>query len=120
MRATGRRIASLGVSLWFLAGGVLLLVVVNGHQSGAAPPGLPAATVATAKPARKTVRRTLDLPGQVEACEQARVYARIVGYVEKVHADIGDRVKKGDVLAELAVPERAAELKQKRTGSQRA
>src|SRR5207302_914096 len=38
---------------------------------------------------------------------------KIPGFVQKVHVDIGDRVHKGDVLAELWVPEMEEELKQK-------
>src|SRR5262245_25424796 len=54
--------------------------------------------------------RTLELPGQVEAAEQTKVHAKITAYVNKVHVDVGGRVKKGQVLAELAVPELEAEL----------
>jgi HlyD family secretion protein len=58
-------------------------------------------------------RGALELPGQVEAAEQTRLYARVAGFVGEVRAALGDRVKKGDVLAELAAPELEAELKQK-------
>jgi HlyD family secretion protein len=57
--------------------------------------------------------KTLKLPGQIEAAEQVRLFARIAGFVGQVKVDIGDRVKKGQVLAVLAVPEMEAELKQK-------
>jgi multidrug resistance efflux pump len=49
----------------------------------------------------------------VEAAEQTKLHAQIVGFVHKVHVDIGDRVKKGQVLAELSAPEVDAELRQK-------
>ena len=57
--------------------------------------------------------KALKLTGRIEASEQTPIHARIIGYVAKVNADLGDRVKKGQVLAEQAVPEREAELKQK-------
>ena len=63
--------------------------------------------------AQKGAPRTVELPGQVEAAEQTKLHAKIAGFVEKVHVDIGDRVKKGQVLAELSVPEIEAELRQK-------
>jgi RND family efflux transporter MFP subunit len=89
-------------------------LVVNGHPSPAGPPeGQPVVTVTTAKPERNTVRRIFELPGQIEASEQTGLYAQIAGSVQTVHVDIGDRVKKGQVLATLAVPEIQAERKQK-------
>src|SRR5262249_42703550 len=61
-----------------------------------------------------TVRGTLEFPAQVEPSQQTELYARIAGYVQNVHVDIGDRVKKGQALAELSAPEMEAELLQKR------
>jgi len=66
-----------------------------------------------AQPQPKGARYTIELPGQVEAAEQTSLYPRLAGYVQKVHVDIGDRVKKGQVLAELSVPEIEADLKHK-------
>ncbi len=43
--------------------------------------------------------------GRVEAAEQAGISARVAGVVDKVNVDIGDRVKKGQVLIELSAPE---------------
>jgi HlyD family secretion protein len=57
--------------------------------------------------------KNLKLPGQIEAADQTDVYSRIVGFVGRVSVDIGDHVKKGQVLAELAVPEMEAELRRK-------
>jgi multidrug efflux pump subunit AcrA (membrane-fusion protein) len=70
-------------------------------------------SIAVVKPARKTIHRRIELPGQIEAFEQTPIYVKIPGYVEIVSKDIGDRVKKGDLLAKLSVPEMDEELKQK-------
>src|ERR1043165_3846088 len=59
--------------------------------------------------------RTFEIPGQVEASEQTKLYAKVAGYVQKIHVDIGDRVRAGQVLAELAVPELEAEFRHKET-----
>jgi multidrug resistance efflux pump len=64
-------------------------------------------------PEQKDGAKVLQLPGTVEPAEQTPMYPRITGFVQKVNVDIGDRVKKGDVLAELSVPEMEAEQKQK-------
>jgi HlyD family secretion protein len=57
--------------------------------------------------------KTVKLPGQVEAAEQTEVFSRIVGFIQRVSVGLGDHVKKGQTLAELAVPELEAELKGK-------
>ncbi len=61
-------------------------------------------------------RQTIDLVGQLEPSEQVSVYAKVAGYVKKVHVGLGDRVKKGQVLVELSVPEMEIELKRKHAG----
>jgi RND family efflux transporter MFP subunit len=71
------------------------------------------ARVEVVKPEKKTVRRTTEQPGEVEAYEVTPIYARVAGYVKTWSAQIGDRVKTGQVLAELDVPEVAAEADQK-------
>jgi multidrug efflux pump subunit AcrA (membrane-fusion protein) len=70
--------------------------------------------VTVVKPQRGTVRYTIRQPGyNIEAFQQTPVYAKVAGYVAKVNFDIGDRVRKGEVLAELSVPEMHVELRQK-------
>lgn len=49
--------------------------------------------------------RTLRQPAQVEPYERADIVAKASGFVSEVNVDIGDNVKKGDVLAELSIPE---------------
>lgn len=79
-----------------------------------ARPTAPVAKVVVVKPERGTVRKTSEQPGQVEAFETTPIHARLAGYVEEVNVDIGDEVKKGQVLASLRVPETMAEVLQKR------
>ena len=56
----------------------------------------------------------LVLPGNVTAYVNAPIYARTSGYVSKWYKDIGSRVKKGDLLAEIDTPEVDAQLAQAR------
>ena len=74
----------------------------------------PVARVTTVTPERMTVRRTTEEPGQLEAAETTPIYAKLAGYVESVAVNIGAKVKKGQVLAELRMPETEADLKQRR------
>jgi RND family efflux transporter MFP subunit len=55
---------------------------------------------------------SLALPGSVEPLQETGVYARANGYVRKWYFDIGARVKKGEVMAELDVPDVDEELRQ--------
>jgi RND family efflux transporter MFP subunit len=47
----------------------------------------------------------VTLPGTTAAFAAANVYARATGYISRRNVDIGDHVKQGELLAELAVPE---------------
>src|SRR5215470_9175836 len=48
---------------------------------------------------------SVTLPGATAAFAAANIFARATGYIAKRNVDIGDRVKAGDLLAQLAVPE---------------
>jgi RND family efflux transporter MFP subunit len=64
---------------------------------------VPSLRVATIEPSPSTV--SVTLPGTTAAFAAANIYARATGYIDKRNVDIGDRVKAGDLLARLAVPE---------------
>jgi RND family efflux transporter MFP subunit len=71
-------------------------------------------------PERHTVRRTVGEPGQLEAYETTPIHAKIAGYVQRVGVDIGSEIKKGQVLAELWVPEMEADLAEKKAAVEQA
>jgi HlyD family secretion protein len=103
------------VHLWL----VPLLLTGCGRTPANAPTPAPAAgpgaplTVTVGKPERHELRRTVEQPGHIEAFAETPLLAKIPGFVKAVNVDIGDRVKTGDILAELFVPELEEELKQK-------
>jgi RND family efflux transporter MFP subunit len=55
---------------------------------------------------------SVTLPGTTGAFAAANVYARATGYISKRNVDIGDHVKQGELLAELAVPELDEQISQ--------
>jgi RND family efflux transporter MFP subunit len=71
---------------------------------------VPTLRVATVEPSPGTV--SVSLPGTTAAFAAASIYARATGYIAKRNVDIGDRVKAGDLLAQLAVPELDAQIAQ--------
>jgi multidrug efflux pump subunit AcrA (membrane-fusion protein) len=78
----------------------------------AAGPGAPLA-VTIGHPEKHELRRAVEQPGHIEAFAETPLLAKVPGFVKAVNVDIGDRVKTGDILAELSVPEMDEELKQK-------
>ena len=58
--------------------------------------------------------KDLVLPGTFQAIKQTTIYPRSNGYVESWKADIGDNVRAGQLLAEIATPEVDQQLAQAR------
>ena len=52
----------------------------------------------------------LTLPGETAAWYESTIYARVDGYVGSWNVDIGDHVKKGQVLATIETPDLDAKL----------
>jgi RND family efflux transporter MFP subunit len=77
----------------------------SGETAYSTPPPV---DVVVAHPA--SVGQDLVLPGQTAAWYETTIYARVNGYVAKWLVDIGDHVKKGQVLATIETPELDAEL----------
>jgi RND family efflux transporter MFP subunit len=71
-------------------------------------------TVNTAKPTAAQADSELILPGNVVAYMEAPIYARTSGYLQAWYMDIGARVHKGDLLAEIDTPEVDQQLGQAR------
>ena len=61
---------------------------------------------------RAEAKSSLVLPGNIQAVMEAPVLARASGYIKRRYADIGDRVKEGQVLAEIEAPELNQQIRQ--------
>jgi multidrug efflux pump subunit AcrA (membrane-fusion protein) len=100
-----------------IAGGVLLVFLVIGilpHQSqkntlmkraqqAARNDSIPEVTVTTVK--RGDPVSELSLPGTIEGFHDTPVFARSTGYVRSWHADIGQSVRAGQLLAIIDAPD---------------
>src|ERR1700731_1727149 len=71
-------------------------------------------SVAVVLPDPKALQATIDLPGRLEAYNRAPIFARVSGYLKNWNADIGARVKAGDVIAEIEAPDLDQQLLQAR------
>jgi RND family efflux transporter MFP subunit len=72
------------------------------------------------KPKRGGMARTTNQPGTVHAFDFAQLYAKVSGYVKELKVDRGSRVKMGDLLIELYVPELLAAVEQAKAALERA
>ena len=62
----------------------------------------------------------LQLPANIQAVTEAPILARADGYILRRTADIGDRVKAGQVLAEIEAPEMDQQVRQAQATLQQA
>lgn len=68
----------------------------------------PAAVVAAAS--RSPLRNTLNVAGEFLPMQEVELHAKVAGYIRRINVDIGDRVKTGQVLATLDIPELTAQV----------
>ncbi len=94
----------------------LFAVAIACAMVGCKPSASPGATkppapipVKLVQPKRGEIARNVLLPGNVLPNQQATLYAKITGYLEKIDVDKGDAVKKGDVIAIIEAPELLAD-----------
>lgn len=69
---------------------------------------LPVAPIATVT--RAPLSNTLDVAGEFIPYQEVELHAKVAGYIRHISVDIGDRVKAGQVLATLDVPELSAQV----------
>lgn len=118
----------------YLVGSILCWVLALtgcNQQAGAPkdeqqPAGEGVMRVTVVSPQRKTLVRRTEQPGQVRALEETPVFAKVTGFVSKVHVDIGDEVQgpkyddqgnisePGEVLLEIDAPEMNEDVLQKK------
>jgi membrane fusion protein, multidrug efflux system len=79
---------------------------------------VPSVIVIQAK--REPAQQELVLPSTLQAFIESPIYARTNGYLARWHRDIGSRVQKGELLADIDTPEVDQELMQARAASNQA
>ena len=69
--------------------------------------------VRVVKPERRNLTCTVEQPGFVQAYEETAIYSKVSGFIKKYYVDIGQRVKKDDLIVEILVPELDEDHQQK-------
>jgi len=75
-------------------------------------------TVGVIKPAAEPASDELVLPAQLQAYVESAIFARTNGYLLRWNKDIGSKVRKGELLAEIDTPEVDQELSQAKAAQQ--
>jgi RND family efflux transporter MFP subunit len=75
-----------------------------------ASPGAP--SVAVAAVTVQTLERQLALSAEFRPYQEVDLHAKVAGYLKQINVDVGDRVRAGDLIATLEVPEMADDAAQ--------
>ncbi|MGA9041085.1 MAG: efflux RND transporter periplasmic adaptor subunit [Terriglobales bacterium] len=83
-----------------------------GHSGGSSPSAsadaAPRAAVVQVR--REPLSNTLSIAGEFLPYQEVELHAKVAGYIQNISVDIGDHVRKGQVLAVLEIPELTAQL----------
>jgi RND family efflux transporter MFP subunit len=72
----------------------------------------PADTVGVTKVTRQTLQRQISISSELVPFQEIDVYAKESGFVQKLLVDYGSRVKQGQLMAVLEIPELQAQLQE--------
>src|SRR6185312_12880224 len=97
-----KRTVSIAAALCFMA------VACKSNNPSATENTTPPASVVAVT--RATLANTLTVAGEFLPYQEVELHAKVAGYIRKINVDIGDHVRKGEVLAVLDVPELAAQV----------
>jgi RND family efflux transporter MFP subunit len=102
-------LATLAVFL-SVAGIAVIRVRARVPASANRPDQEPAPYAAVAPVLRRTVATSLSIAGQFMPYQNVELHAKVAGYIRNIYVDIGDRVRQGQVLAVLEIPELVAQV----------
>ena len=91
------------------------VIAAEAHEQGETLPQMRAIRVT-----RSNVNSDLALPGSIQPITEAPVLARTDGYIQRRLVDIGDRVKAGQLLAEIDAPELIDQVTQAKAAERQA
>jgi RND family efflux transporter MFP subunit len=96
-----KRILWIAVLLCLFLAGLIFFFLRHDGKSPAAQPR----TAAVVAVKRGNLASSLTIAGQFQPYQQVDLHAKVSGYIRWIKVDIGDRVRQGEVLATLEVPE---------------
>ncbi len=91
---------------------VVWLAGCSGGNMGGQGNAMASTTVGVTKVTRKSLKREITLSSELVPFQEIDVYAKVSGYVQKLYVDYGTRVKAGQLMATLEIPELEAQLQE--------
>jgi RND family efflux transporter MFP subunit len=112
------------MTAWFRsASGVLALAALAGtacSRPRAASDTVDLPAVAVAKVSKGDIAQSLTIAAEFRPFQEIEVHAKVAGFLKSISVDVGDRVKAGQLLAVLEIPELQDEIKQDEASVKRA
>jgi RND family efflux transporter MFP subunit len=118
-RLAGQVVAPLRLLDWRTVGFILLAVAsipvwravtVHAKPQVALAPAVPALTVAVGRVTRQDLYNEVTITAEFRPYVEVELHAKVSGFLRELKVDFGDRVKAGQLLATLEVPELQDEL----------
>jgi RND family efflux transporter MFP subunit len=85
------------IFLLILAAGAVYKIISSNSESSKRPAQL--TNIIVGKVIRKDIARVENLTGNILSDQQASIYSRVNGNIEKIYVNIGDRVANGQIIA---------------------
>jgi RND family efflux transporter MFP subunit len=82
----------------------------DGGESASGSAGDVATPAAITRVERRDLGSTLTVSGAFKPFQDVDIHAKVAGYIRSIYVDVGSRVKTGQTLAVLEVPELAAQV----------
>jgi RND family efflux transporter MFP subunit len=109
------------VALSVVAIGAVIIIIITARRSTRQGPLPPAErTVAVAPVMRRDLYKELSVEAEFRPYQEVELFSKVAGYLKTITVDFGDRVKEGQLIAVIEVPELQDELNQALAAEQRA
>ena len=107
-----RRTQRFPALLFLLVVSTFSLAGCGEEHRAAADEAANAPVAAVVKVARGNIADNLEIASEFQPFQEVDVYAKVSGYIQKLYVDYGTRVKQGQLLAVLEIPELQQQLQQ--------
>lgn len=88
----------------------LIFASCSSNSAKDGPDSVSGTIVAAAKVHRSDLTRALEVTAEFRPYQEIDVHAKVAGYVKRIYVDVGDRVKDGQLIAVLEIPELQNEI----------
>jgi RND family efflux transporter MFP subunit len=109
-KRSGRKTKLLVLFAVLVVGAAVVFVFLKSRGINLPPGAQPVVSVAAAKVTRQDVYDEVPIPAEFRPYVESELHAMVTGYVSQMNVDFGDKVKQGQILATLEVPELTDQL----------